>query len=472
MFKLYFESRTIARKRTETPFSTRSRRQEPLNLTIRNQSISPTQDYVANVGGKSINVSPHYVCKLVPKDGREDSLSRFAGYRRLLAYGIPLGALTRDIWMICLSCTIGAFGEGLYFWIFPLYIRQLQADYVQLGLVYSVLLGVSALVSIAGGLLADRCDRKKLLILGWAFWIFAPLIYSFAIQWSQLIPGAIFWGASNIAGPAVSAYVITAVTDKKRVASVVTFVFSTFTFSYIFAPAVGGYLATIAGMRFVLYVSTILILLSTCVLLFVESQHPSKNHEEEHHSPPVSSEKQRLWRKLLLWSTFFTLITFFMSLARNFVPVFLSEQAALSEFHVGLFGSVNFAGITFVGIALGRLSDRWKKSGAISIALLLFIVSMVPILIVHDTTILMFLAFVYGGSAVIGSLVSSLVGTIAPEARRGLWLSIPQSLSLLAAFAAPYLGGFLYSYSPYYAFIVSIVATPFLLIFSLFALKD
>jgi predicted MFS family arabinose efflux permease len=118
------------------------------------------------------------------------------------------------------------------------------------------------------------------------------------------------------------------------------------------------------------------------------------------------------------------------------------------------------------------LSDRWKKSGAISIALLLFIVSMVPILIVHDTTILMFLAFVYGGSAVIGSLVSSLVGTIAPEAKRGLWLSIPQSLSLLAAFAAPYLGGFLYSYSPYYAFIVSIVATPFLLVFSLFALKD
>jgi hypothetical protein len=43
---------------------------------------------------------------------------------------------------------------------------------------------------------------------------------------------------------------------------------------------------------------------------------------------------------------------------------------------------------------------------------------------------------------------------------------------LLAAFAAPYLGGFLYTYSPYYTFIVSIVATPFLLIFSVFLLKD
>ncbi len=398
-------------------------------------------------------------------------MSRMTGYRRILAYGVPFGALTRDVWLICLSCVIGAFGEGLYFWVFPLYIRELHADYVQLGLVYSVLLGVSALLGLAGGLLADRCDRKKLLLLGWMLWIFAPLIYSFAVVWPQLIPGAVCWGASNISGPAISAYVITAVTDKKRVASVVTFVFSTFTFSYIFAPAVGGYLATIVGMRLVLYLSTLFIVVSTCVFFFIDSQHPLKN-KAEGNSALVSTERRPLLRKLLLWSCFFALMTFFLSLARNFVPVFLSEQVSLSEFHVGLFGSVNFAGMTFVGIAMGRLGDRWRKSGAISICLLLFIVSMVPMLLVRNPTVLLLLAFAYGGSAVTGSLVSAFVGTIAPEARRGLWLSIPQSLSLLAAFAAPYFGGFLYTYSPYYAFIVSIIATAFLLIFSLLALKD
>lgn len=355
---------------------------------------------------------------------------------------------------------------------FSLYISELHADYVQLGSVYSVLLGVSALVALAGGLLADRYDRKKLLILGWILWIFAPLIYSFAVEWSQLIPGAVCWGASNIAGPAISAYVITAVTDKRRVASVVTFVFSTYTFSYIFGPAVGGYLATVVGMRPVLYVSTLLTVVSTCVFFFIDSQHPLKNKPEENHSSLASIERKPLLQKLFLWSCFFTFTTFFLSLARNFVPVFLAERASLSEFSIGLFGSANFAGITFLGIAMGRLGDRWRKSGAISISLLLFIVSMVPILLVRDATVLMLLAFVYGGSAVTGSLVSSFVGSIAPEARRGLWLSIPTSLSLLAAFAAPYFGGFLYTYSPYYVFIVSISAAPFLLIFALLALKD
>jgi MFS family permease len=391
-------------------------------------------------------------------------------YKRILAYGVPFGALTRDVWLICLSCVIGAFGEGLYFWVFPLYIRELHADYVQLGLVYSVLLGVSALVGLAGGFLADRCDRKKLLLLGWALWIFAPLIYSFAVAWSQLIPGAVCWGASNVSTPAISAYVITAVTDKNRVASVVSFVFSTFAFSYIFAPAVGGFLATIFGMKHVLLLSTSLIVASTCVFFFIHSQHPPAGKTEN--SPLVFTNKKPLLRKLILWSCFFTLATFFLSLARNFVTVFLSEQANLSEFYVGLFGSMYFAGMTFIGIAMGRLGDRWRKSGAISVSLFLFIVSMVPILLVRDKTVLILLAFAYGGSAVTGSLVSSYVGTIAPEARRGLWLSIPQSLSLFAGFAAPYLGGFLYTYSPYYAFIVAICAIPFLLVFSMLVLKD
>lgn len=397
-------------------------------------------------------------------------MSEITGYKRILAYGVPFGALTRDVWLICLSCVIGAFGEGLYFWVFPLYIRELHADYVQLGLVYSVLLGVSGLVGLAGGLLADRFDRKKLLLLGWMLWIFAPLVYSFAMVWPQLIPGAVCWGASNVSGPAISAYIITAVTDKNRVASVITFVFSTFTFSYTFAPAVGGYLATIVGMRQVLLLSTLLIVVSTCVFFFIDSQYPLASKTEN--SPSVSTDKKPLLRKLVLWSCFFTLLTFFLSLARNFVPVFLSEQVNMSEFHVGLFGSVNFAGMTLIGIAMGRLGDRWRKSGAISVSLFLFIVSMVPILLVRDTTVLILLAFAYGGSAVTGSLVSSYVGAIAPEARRGLWLSIPQSLSLFAAFAAPYLGGFLYTYSPYYAFIVSICVSPFLLVFSLLVLKD
>jgi len=392
-------------------------------------------------------------------------------HRRVFA-GFPFEAFTRDIWLICLSNIIGAFGEGLYFWVFPLYIRSLNADYVQLGLVFSALYGVAALAPLPGGLLADRFDRKKLLILSWAPWIFAPLIYSFADNWAQLIPGTICWGASMIGFPAVTAYVITSVNDKKKLTSVLAFVWASYSFSYIFAPATGGYLATVIGMQWALRLSAVFAAVSTSVFFLLHSQHPRRNEIEMQNQPLSLTEEKSLWRKMLLWALFFTVITFFMSIARPYVPTFLDEQINLSKFLVGIFGSVNFAGVTFIGVAMGHLGDRWRKSGAISLCLLLYLISIAPLLVFRETFYLMLIAFPLGGSSVLGSLVSSFVGSIAPQTKQGLWVSIPQTLSLFAAFAAPYLGGYLYSFSPYYPFIVSVSGMPILALLALKRLRD
>lgn len=238
---------------------------------------------------------------------------------------MPFKAFTRDIWLICLSNVIGAFGEGLYFWVFPVYIRQLQADYVQLGLVFSALYGTSALAPLPGGILADRFDRKKILILSWTPWVFAPLLYSFAQNWVQLIPGAVCWGISMIGLPAVSAYVVTSVVDKRNLSSVVAVVWASYSFSYIFAPAAGSFLASIIGMQWVLRVASVLCAVATGVFFLLHSQHPRKN-ESETKQTLSSDERSKLMRKVLLWSSFYAAATFFFMVFRPFVPTFLTDQ--------------------------------------------------------------------------------------------------------------------------------------------------
>jgi MFS family permease len=84
----------------------------------------------------------------------------------------------------------------------------------------------------------------------------------------------------------------------------------------------------------------------------------------------------------------------------------------------------------------------------------------------------MITAFILGGSAILGSMVSSFVGTIAPKAKRGLWISLPQTFSALAAFIGPNLGSYLYTFSPFYTFLVSTSAVPFLALFAITKLKD
>jgi len=384
---------------------------------------------------------------------------------------------------------VGAFGEGLYFWVFPLYIRSLQADYVQLGLVLSTLMGFAALVPLLGGFLADRFDRKKILILSWTPWVFAPLIYSFAENWMQLIPGTFCWGLSMIGLPAATAYVITCVDDKTKLASVLAIVWSTYSVSYIFAPGIGGYLATIMGMRWVLRVSTVLSAVSTGVFFFLHSQHPREMEARAERSESVDTsqgkgfwrkvilvlhapEERGIWRKILVWSEFLAFSSFFIGIGRPFVQTFLNESVKMTEVQIGLFGSINYAGITFIGIAMGRAGDRWRKSGAMSACILLHIASVVPLLLIREVTGLMFIAFLMGGSAIMAQLDYSFVGTIAPKAKRGLWVSIPQTLSLVASFAAPNLGGYLYTFSPVYPFILSVSTMPILAVYALKKLKD
>jgi MFS family permease len=288
--------------------------------------------------------------------------------------------------------------------------------------------------------------------------------------------------------PAVTAYVFTCVNDKTKLASVLTVVWSTYSFSYIFAPGIGGYLATIMGMRWVLRVSTVLSAVSTGVFFFLHSQHPRKA-EARAESEPVhkpkdkglwqriilalhAPEEKELWRKILVWSALLAFSSFFISIGRPFVQTFLDESVKMTEFQIGLFGSINYAGITFIGVAIGRAGDKWRKSGAIGVCLLLYVASIIPLLLIREITTLMFIAFLLGGSAVSAQLVYSIVGTIAPKAKRGLWVSVPQTFSLAASFAAPYLGGYLYTISPMYTFITSISIMPFLAVYAIAKLKD
>ncbi len=385
---------------------------------------------------------------------------------------MPFEAFTRDIWLICLSNVIGAFGEGLYFWIFPLYVRTLEADYLQLGIVVSALYGASALAPLPGGWLADRFDRKKILVLAWIPWFVSPLFYAFATQWVLLIPGAICWGLSMVGVPSANAYIITSVENKKKLASVFSFVWASYSFSYIFAPMAGASLASVAGMRYTFIASAILCAVATGVFFFLHSQHPRSSIPSAKMSNASSNEQRKLWHKVLVWAGFFTAVSFFAVVGRTFVQTFLNEEIRLTEFYVGLFGSINFAGLTVLGIAMGRLGDKWRKPKAISLCLLFHILSMLPFLFAREPLALMPAAFFHSGAVIVGSLVSSYVGTVAPENRRGLWVSIPQTLSLSAAFAAPYLSAFLYAQSPHYSFVASVSSMPFLMLFALVFLRE
>jgi len=370
------------------------------------------------------------------------------------------GALNRDLWIIFLSNTLLSFGDGLYFYVWPLYIRDLGGTPGDVGIIYSVLGLASALTPLLGGFLADKYDRKKLMILAFLIWVPVPLMFSLANNWSQLILPSLLYGCF-IGGPAASAYVATSA-KKEKMAITFTTISASWSLGYIFAPGIGSYLATIIGIRQVFYIAFILFVLATIALFFIRSQHATTHSSES--LKPSSSFKPK---KIFGWALFFAAIFFTITLFRPCIPQFFKDIYSYDDFHVGIFGSITFFGSFMLAIGLGKVGDKWKKATAVLIALLLSIASVGLFISFRDFVILAFSSYLMGASYVIWSLMGALIGSLAPEASRGRWMSVAQTAALLAAFPSPYIGGIFYEASPYNPFLIAMAATPILAIIAL-----
>lgn len=369
------------------------------------------------------------------------------------------GTLNRDLKLIFASNLIGAFGDGLYAFIWPLYIRALGADPAEVGVVFSVIFLVAALTPLPGGFLADKYDRKKLVILGWLLWIPIPLVFSVAEHWTHMLPGAALYGIM-LSGPATSAYIAT-MAHKGKMTQTFTLISTAWWLGYIFSPAIGGYLSTTVGMRWVFRLSSVLFVVSTVFLLFISSQYASSHSQQSTSHAPFKR------KKILLWSALFAAIFFVMVLFRPFVPQFFQDVLLLDEFRIGVLGSLCFLGSAVLTVSLGKIGDKWGKASAVFVSLILCFLSLCFLVSFSNFFLLSFASFIMGASYPFWSLMGAVVGSIAPGASRGRWMSVAQTLSLLAAFLAPYLGGLLYDSSPYNPFMIAIMIIPILSVLAL-----
>jgi len=387
-------------------------------------------------------------------------MSRFK-YRNILPFNFLSGALNRDLKLIFVAFFVGSFGDGLYFYILPLYVREVGANEVEVGIFYSVMLLAAAFTPLLGGYFADKYDRKKAVIAGWLVWVPVPIIFSLAKNWFQMLPGAVLYGFW-IGQPALNAY-IASLAKKERMTLTFTIISSSWSLGYIFSPALGAYISDAVGIKWVFYLTFILYGTCASILSLISSQGVT-TETSQLSSTTISFRR----KKLLVWSAFFAVIMFFVFLIRPLVPQILKYEFHLTESLIGILGSVTFLGSGVLGIYLGRIGDKWKKAGAISVCMILCSVSAIILVLFNNFfTLLLASSFLMGTSYNILSLIGAVVSPVVPEASRARWISVPLSASMFAAFIAPYLGGLLYKSSPYTPFLVFIVATALLSVLAL-----
>lgn len=387
---------------------------------------------------------------------------------KAICKGFQLEMLNKDLKLVFASNLVGSFGDGLYAYLLPYYItKTLSASSVEVGILFAVVTLVAALTLFLAGMFADKYDRKKIMIAGWIAWIPAPLIFSVAENWLQMLPGMILWGFW-LGGPTSTAYIVNAA-DKDKLTLTFTAMSAAWSFGYVFSPAIGGFIAENVGMHLVFYLSFVFYTIAGLILVFISSQRA--NIQEKTHES-YSLFKLLRTGKLAKISIFFATIMFFLMMFRPFVPEFLAEMYHYGDFEIGFLGSVLFFGSAVLGIMLGKLGDRTRKSHALSVSLIMCCVSLILLMLSDNFYILTVAFFITGGSYLTWSLMNAIIGPMAPEQIRAKWVSIPQTIAMFSSFIAPYVGGVLYSASPNYPFIIAIIATLSLAFLALYQILD
>jgi ENTS family enterobactin (siderophore) exporter len=373
-------------------------------------------------------------------------------------------SLPKDLKLIFSAHMLWTFGEGLYSFILPVYVIELGGTGMEIGFLYSLMFLVYTLSVLLGGFLADRLDRKKLILFIFMFGSVSALIYSFATEWWHLVPAMLVYSLATIGGPAEDSY-IAALVSKEKMTRAFTFTEMGYSLGLIFSPLLGACLLTFLSMRWLFRLSFTFGLLAVLPLFFISPQIPKKEKLGGAFADYHASLKNK---KFTLWMPLFMTFAFGITMISPFVSATLRDTYKLGESTILIMGSISYTGEAILGMALGGIGGKRSTSKALCLSLIT--VSTGALLFASSSPFLMIplAVFLIGGGRVAFALARSTAGTCSENASAGAMFAIFTVLMGTTQTPAPEIGGILYKSFPVQPFLLGGVLTlsvvPFVII--------
>src|SRR4030067_44049 len=252
----------------------------------------------------------------------------------------------RDLKRLILSLAVWALGEGMFMYIFPIYIRDLGATPAQIGGVLGIAGLSMAILHVPAGYLAARFGRKPVMIAGWFLGLLGAVAMFLAPGLTMFSIALTLYYSTTFVISANNSY-ITASRGSLSVERALTLVSAAYGVGLVISPALGGWIASFMGLRSVFGWASLLLAISCALLLPLSPQ-------------PVEPKKEdRRYGRLLGNPTFLGPVSLVfgsrlaMYLGIPLAPNHLQEVRSWPVATIGLLGSANALGIVVVATVLG-----------------------------------------------------------------------------------------------------------------------
>ena len=339
-------------------------------------------------------------------------------------------------------------GEGMFLLFQPLYLQQLGADPVLIGVIIGMV-GMAMTVShLPAGYLADRLGRKPLMVAAWYLATLATWVMALANSLPVFVAGSILYGITAfVAGP-MNSYV-TAARGRYSVGRALTLVSAIYNVGAIAGPLLGGWIGSRFGLQRNFQAAAIVFIGSSVLISLIRPQ-PIET--------PLAEEKNSLRtvlhnRRFLGFLTLIFLTMFVLYLPQPLSVNFLQNERSLNLSQIGTLISLRSVGVVILNLGLGQFNPY--LGFFLSQATLALFCGMI-----WKGTSFPWYALAYlllGGYQTARSLAAAQGRALVKAAYMGLAFGMIEMVSAVSVILAPPLAGYLYSRQPEWIYAVSIV---------------
>jgi len=364
--------------------------------------------------------------------------------------------LPRDLLLVAAALLVWGIGEGMFLLFQPLYLQELGATPLQIGLITGLASAFMTTVHIPAGYLADRIGRRPMLLAAWFIALAATWIMALAKTLPGFVAGSIIYTMSVFVSVPMNSYITTA-RGKLSVSRALTLVYAIYNLGAILGPLLGGWVGSRLGLQRNFFVAGTIFCFSTALILFIRPQ-------------PIEAKRTRRIRaevRQIMTPAFASFLAIaFLAMLVLYLPQpltvnFLQNERKLDLNQIGALISIRSLGVVLLNLILGQLNAR---NG----------------LLLSQAAVGIFAALIWQSQGFIGFALGYLMGGGFQTARAfitaqgrnllnaetmGLGYGMIETVLSAAIIAAPLLAGYLYSLRPEYVYIASLsgIALVFLL---------
>jgi MFS family permease len=373
--------------------------------------------------------------------------------------------LNNMLLLFMLAMILANIGGEMYGMLLPLYLKQLNASVVQIGLFFTISQVIPLVVQILGGWVSDSLGRLRSIAWGSLAGNLTYVGFIFAPTWQWVMSGMFFSAITrSLIGPSFSAFIAEQSSEKNR-ARVFGVSDTLFMIVGVVGPPLGGFLADKYGFRIMLACAWLFYFAATIIRVSM-ARTAARGDEAHPQRLSMGSLKTNLGAMtgLLLSGGVITwvLITdgvrdVAYSLTGNLMPVYLDQIGGMTFQQIGWLGSIFSVCMMLVTMPAGWLADKKSERLGIVIGFLTEFAAMFTFMNVRGFWGYALVWAMFGvGAGMMSPAYNSLISKAVPDKLRGTAFGLFGTSLGVVSLPAPWIGARLWErYNPKLPFYVT-----------------